>query len=300
MRVLAGGVCAEVADESRGLTHIGDLLQRVARFISELAPVEIERGPSFPGHYRKAERNRHMRHIRAADVEGPGQRWRIGNHQDLGAQLAELLADAHEFAARILAGIAGVMQRHRSERRVGAILPDGVDRVRLNRHQGCAGRGAGLAQSLGVLRGMQPGVIAELGARRQVSFQPFGERLLRHMLDAENIGVGLLARLQGIAAVCEQHRAIRENQRIAGRAGEAGEPGESFLGCGQIFALMAVGMRHQESVESAPLQFRAQRRHPRRGGCAACGIVESLEFRFVHCRHFMGRRSLGQCALTFF
>ena len=46
----------------------------------------------------------------------------------------------------------------------------------------------------------------------------------------------------------------------AGRAGEAGEPGEPLVAGRHVFVLVAVGARHDEAVEAAPLEFGAQRR----------------------------------------
>ena len=65
-------------------------------------------------------------------------------------------------------------------------------------------------------------------------------------------------RLHGVAAVDEQRRALGQHDRGAGRAGEAGEPGEALLARRQVFVLLAIGARHDETVEAAPLEFGAQ------------------------------------------
>mgnify|MGYP003694135355 CR=1 FL=1 len=76
-----------------------------------------------------------MGDVGAADVEGPGDGVRIGDDQRVGAQLADLGADARELVVRRLAGEAQVMQRDRAERRRRAVGPDRVDQVGLDRDQ---------------------------------------------------------------------------------------------------------------------------------------------------------------------
>ena len=104
------------------------------------------------------------------------------------------------------------------------------------------------------------------------------------MLDDENRGIDLLAHLHLITAVDEDRGAIGEHDRRAGRAGEAGEPGEPLVRRRHVFALEAVGVRHDEAVEPAPLQFRAQRGDVRGAAGAAGAILERLEMRFEHAR----------------
>ncbi len=77
----------EVAREIVGRAQLGDLFQRVARFVVELAAVHIERRPALARDHREGERQRRMRHVRAADVEGPGDVLRVRHHQHVGAQL---------------------------------------------------------------------------------------------------------------------------------------------------------------------------------------------------------------------
>ena len=94
--------------------------------------------------------------------------------------------------------------------------------------------------------------------------------------------IDLVARLQGVAAVHEQHRAVGKHDRAAGRAGEAGEPGQALLRRRDIFVLMRVGARQDEAGEPARLQIGAQRREPRGGLRAGGGVVEGLELSLEH------------------
>ena len=53
--------------------------------------------------------------------------------------------------------------------------------------------------------------------------------------------VHLVADLQRVAAVDEQHRAVQQHDRGARRTGEARQPGEALLAGRQVFVLVAVG-----------------------------------------------------------
>ena len=128
-----------------------------------------------------------------------------------------------------------------------------------------------LAQALRSLSapsaGVQPGIVAELGAALEILLEPLVGRVVDQMLDGKDLRIGLRRRLHGVAAVDEQHRALGQHDRNAGRAGEAGEPGEALFARRQIFVLLAVGARHHEAVEPAALEFGAQGRDAR--GAAA-------------------------------
>ena len=94
------------------------------------------------------------------------------------------------------------------------------------------------------------------------------------MLDGEHRAVHFVAHLHLIAAVDEQHCAVGQDDRHAGRAGKAGEPGEPLVAWRQIFVLKAVGARHDEAVEPAHEEFGAQRLDPLRRGAAISAVVE--------------------------
>ncbi len=81
------------------------------------------------------------------------------------------------------------------------------------------------------------------------------------ILDFKNGPVGLFARLQGIAAVGVQERLVHEDDRRAGRAGEARYPGQALIGVGQVFVLVLVLVRHDETVKAHPLHLGPEQRH---------------------------------------
>ena len=102
--------------------------------------------------------------------------------------------------------------------------------------------------------------------------------MIDQMLDGESRRIDLVAHLHRIAAVDENRRAIGEHDRDAGRAGKAGEPGKPLVAGRHIFVLVTVGARHDETVEAAALELRAQRRKPRRAGALFAAILEGLKW----------------------
>jgi hypothetical protein len=61
--------------------------------------------------------------------------------------------------------------------------------------------------------------------------------------------------LHRIAAVDEDRRALGEHDGGARRTGEAGEPGQALLARRQVFVLLAIGARYDETVEAASLEL---------------------------------------------
>src|ERR1043165_948477 len=102
------------------------------------------------------------------------------------------------------------------------------------------------------------------------------------MLDRENRGVDLLARLELVAPVDEQHRTLGKHQGDAGGSGKAGEPREPLLGRRHVFVLVAVGVRYDEAVEPAPPQLRPQSRDATGAGRPFGTVVEILETDLEH------------------
>src|SRR3546814_12158944 len=70
--------------------------------------------------------------------------------------------------------------------------------------------------------------------------------------------VDLLDDLQGVAAVDEDGGFLQQDAGKAGRALEAGEPGQP-LGCGRdVLALVLVAAGYQEALDAAPGEFPAE------------------------------------------
>ncbi len=269
-----GGARGELAHERLGRRGLGQLVQRVAHVIAELARVRVEPRTPVGGNEREGERHRGVRNVAAADVEGPGERGRIGHDEHVGLLLAQVGLDARKLVARGLAGIAQVVRRDRAERLGGAVGPDRVDHVGFGGKERSARLRAGGRQPLHRFGGVQPGIIAERRARGQVRLQPLVRRRLDPMDDLEQIRVDLFGRLQRVAAVDEQRSAPREHDRDPGRPGEAGQPAQPLVGGGHIFVLVTVGARHDAAVEAAPGELRPQRGEPGGAGRPLRCVVE--------------------------
>ncbi len=78
------------------------------------------------------------------------------------------------------------------------------------------------------------------------------------MLGLEQRHIHLVADLQGIAAVDEDGGLLRQHDGDAGRAREAGEPGQALGPRRDIFALMLIGPGYQEAGQAAAGQFLSQ------------------------------------------
>ncbi len=219
---------------------------------------------------------------------------RIGDDERVGLELAELGADLRELGRGLLAGEADVMQRDWAERGRRPIGPERVDQIGLDGDEGRAGRRAGLGEFLGAIERVQPGVVGEPVAAREVLLEPLVGRRLDEVRDLEQRRVHLLARLQGVAPVDEQRRTLHEHDGNARRAGKSGEPFEPLLRRRHIFVLVAVGARHYEAGEPATRQLGAQRRNPRPARPAFGRIFERLEAGLEHARQSIGRASERQ------
>ena len=133
----------EVACKPLRRAHVGDFFQRVSHGIVELAGLDIERRAVLRRHQREAERQRRVRHIRAADIEQPVDVLRIGHHQRVGAQFGKFAARALELFRGAFAGEFDVTQDDRRRRRLRPAAPQRVDRIIVDRNQRRARAGAG-------------------------------------------------------------------------------------------------------------------------------------------------------------
>jgi len=135
---------AQGAGEIIGCAHVGKFFQRAAHAVFELAGLDIEARAPLARDQRVSQRQRGMRHVGAADVEGPGDVLRIRHQQRIGAQLVQLGLDALELVGGAFAGELDVAQGDRAMRGSRAVAPQRVDWIIVDRHQRGAGIGAGL------------------------------------------------------------------------------------------------------------------------------------------------------------
>ena len=197
---------------------------------------------------------------------------RIGDHQRVGAQVRDLGADAVELGARVFAGKAEIVQRHRAERRRRPVGPDRIDRIGLGRRSASRRRRCRPARASRRRPRCAATGRSRAWRRRRGSARASCRAASRQMLTMVNtVGSTCCARLQRVAAVDEQRRAVVQDHRGAGRAGEAGQPGEPLLARRHIFVLVAVGARQDEAGQPAPGQFGAQSLRPAARSAAGAG-----------------------------
>ena len=201
-----------------------------------------------------------MRDVGAADVEGPGHRVAVRQHQCIGPELVDLEPDPLELLGFDLAGKLHAMNRNGAERRGRAFGPHLVQRVAVDRDQLRARLGAGGGQALGCRRSVQPGVKTEAVAGHKVLGQPVFRRRIGQRLDMPGLAVDLFGGLQRIAAIDENGGLARQDDGHAGRTGEAGEPGQPLFGGRDILVLLLIGARNHESGQLPPRQLLAEAR----------------------------------------
>ena len=177
------------------------------------------------------------------------------------AARADFLADAHDLVLGEFAGKADRLDRDLASRRVRLVGPDRVDGIAVQRDEFAAGRLASLSQRVRLGDRVQPWVEAEPRSGGQICLDPFRRRRLDEAFITEDIGVGLVAHLQRVAAIDEDRCAVAQDDRRAGRTGEPRQPFQPVGARSDILALMLIRARHEKAVDAARRQFGAQERH---------------------------------------
>jgi hypothetical protein len=280
----AGGEGRESRLEVDRFARFSQLFQAVAGGVAELASVDEDGRAALAWDQREAERERRVRDVGAANVEGPGECVRVRDDERVVAAVGDLLADPGQLVLGRLAGMGDVVQDNGAAWWLRPVGPGRIDRIVVQRDEAGARGRAGFSQPLGTVDGVQPRVITKPRARREIGLDPAFRRGLDQVGDREQTGVDLRRGLQGVAAVNEQDRAVGQHDRGAGGAGEARQPSQSLLGRRDIFILMAIGARKDETVDAAPLQFCPQLRKPPGKRRTVDIVIESLETGLEHCR----------------
>ena len=174
------------------------------------------------------------------------------------------------------------MRDNRRQRRRRLVRPYRIERVVALRRQNAARLLRRRAQSLHRFLRMQPGIVTELVAGSESVGNPLSRRLVDQVPGRDRGDVHFALNLKRVAAIDENRRFVPEDNRQTGRAREAGQPAQPFVMRRHIFAQMRIGARDDETAQTAPRQFRAQRAQPRlRGGAfgeAAIGFAADPGF----------------------
>ncbi len=208
-------------------------------------------------HRGVAQRQRRVGHVAAADVEQPGDRFRLVQDRDADVAAVQGLGDQRALGGAVEAGQVGREHLDPPERRRRPALPDAVDRVGVEGDQGAAGTAHRVADPAHPGHRVQLRIIPEPAAG-QVLGDVVGRRGAHQVADLPAGAVDLLAGLQGVATVDEQRRPVGEHHGDAGRAGESGQPGQPFGAERQMLAHVLVGARQHEAVDMRRRQGGAQ------------------------------------------
>jgi hypothetical protein len=228
---------------------------------------------------REGERQRRVLDVAAADVEEPGDRIGRAQHRGVEPVPGERGGDAGALGRGVLAGEGAIVRHHRRQRRRRAVGPDRVERVAVEPDEAPARLLGGGAQALELGQGVQPRVVGERLAGPEIGRDPARRRRLGEMAMLEHGPVDLVGRLQRVAPVDEDRRPLGKNDGRPRGAGEAGQPSEALRRLRHILALVLVGARHDEAVETPCGERPAQGGQPL-GAPARIGFVgEVLEHR---------------------
>ncbi len=243
----------------------------------ELVGLHEERHRAVRPHHGEAERHRRVRQVRAADVEEPGDAVGLGQHRRVGPRLGDGRADPAAPVGRALAGELLGVHAHRAHGLRRAVLPDLVDRVRLEGDEPRPALRRRAAQPVDLGLAVQPGVVADGHPLAQRLLEPLGGGGLAHGHHLEEVPHHLPARLQRVAPVDEERRPVGQHDGEPRRAGEPGEVRQPLVMGGHHLVLVRVGARHEEAVDAPLGQPRAQGPEPLRRGATVAPHLECLE-----------------------
>ena len=131
------------------------------RFRRHLAGIDEQLDRGVGAEQGKAKRHRAVFEVAAAHIEKPGDRIRESEDGGIDTVRRERLGQTFALGRGAFARELGCVQHHGRERRVGAVLPDGVDRVGIAGPECPARFFAGLADAFGAARRLQPWIISE-------------------------------------------------------------------------------------------------------------------------------------------
>ena len=260
----------------------------------DLGGAEEEPGRAVGPQDRLADGQGRTDHIAAADVEQPGNGGGCCDHGGIRAALGQGLAEAVTFSAAILAGI---LQRMRHDGRRGLCgsrhAPGRIQRVGTDGLQLRAGLGDGRLQARQGVGAVQTGVVSDHRALWG-GFEVGRNAALHEVADLKDALIDLIADLQGVAAVDEDGRLVLQDHRGAGRAGEAGGPGQTIVRGGQVLVLVLVFMGGDEAVETLLRHGFADQRHVFGAEGGVGGFIEGL----AHADDLAARTGPGKVQTT--
>ena len=140
-------------------SEMGDCILR------QFCRVDEEFGFALAVKNRVAQHHGRIGDIGAADVESPGDRIGLGQHDGIGGGLFEVRRDIGELVLRALAGELGRLDGDWLCRPLRLVRPDGIDWIAVDRSQLGSGLGGGLLEASDLVGRHQPRVVAHHLAR---------------------------------------------------------------------------------------------------------------------------------------
>ena len=223
------------------------------------------------------QRQRRVLQIAAPNVQQPGGAVRIGQDRRILARRAECRRRRIALLFRALPGILRRLRQCPRHRRRRAVVPGGIQRVAVQRHQ----FGSGGRQLLHRRFRHQPRVVADAPALRMVP-QPVRRRFLGDVAPLPKCGVGLRRHLGGVAPVGEDRCPLRQDDGQPGATREAGEPSQALRRARHVFAQILVRARHHEAFHAEDSQVPAQGFQPGHRGRSGAGAWAHETATFVN------------------
>lgn len=181
------------------------------------------------------------------------------------------------FAVRHARELAGP-GRDEALRGGGLVGPDPVDQVvRLGQLDALWVQNG--AEAIDFIRRVQPRIEPYDVPFEQVFFQVVRRFVARNVQVVEQRAIDLVPDLQFVPPIGKDRGTVEQDDSQAGRAGEAGQPGQAFIAGGDVFALMRIGARNQEGIETVIGHLAPEMGDARRGLVGPCGDGEILQAR---------------------
>ena len=225
--------------------------------------------------------------IAAADIEQPGDRGRSRDDGRVRCAALDRDTNALTLGCMILARILQRLGIDLCHGRCRTVRPGRVDRIDLDADKLDARAVSTHLETLEGGRAVQACVIADFFTGSGLALDPSGEAFLHEIPIVENVAVGLLADLQGVATIHKDRCTVFHDNGGARGTGETGNPQKTFIAVGQILVVILVLVRDEEAIKAELLQLCAEFRDVVATELRAALHVESLG------NHLGHERTLG-------
>ena len=219
-----------------------------------------------------------MAHVRAANIEKPGNGIRERQDDGILAGLAELLLQSFDLVG---GGDACPFQRLNGQGTVGwrraLRTPDEIHGIAREGLEFDAGLGEAFLEAGNGRACVQARIETNACAFGKLCRQPLPRLGLWDLHDLEDARIHLIGGLEGVAAVHEQGGLLGPDDGETCRAREARQPREALGGRGHILSHVLVGARDEYGVDTEAGELCAQPGHAIGPECRICRRRKILE-----------------------